>query len=30
VASNPGGEARKAMDDLPYYQYSTPANFTHA
>jgi para-nitrobenzyl esterase len=30
VASNPGGEARMAMDGLPYYEYSMPANFMQA
>jgi para-nitrobenzyl esterase len=30
VVSNPGGEARMAMDDLPYYGYSMPANFMNA
>jgi para-nitrobenzyl esterase len=30
VASDPGGEARKAMDDLPLFEYSMPANFARA
>lgn len=30
VASNPGGEARQALDDLPYFEYSRPASFVHA
>jgi para-nitrobenzyl esterase len=30
VVSNPGGEARMAMDGLPYYEYSMPANFMRA
>jgi len=27
---NPGGEARQALDDLPYFEYSRPASFVHA
>lgn len=30
VAANPGGEARQALDDLPYFEYSRPASFVHA
>jgi para-nitrobenzyl esterase len=30
ITGNPGGEARKAMDDLPFYEYSRPASFVHA
>jgi para-nitrobenzyl esterase len=30
LASNPGGEARQALDDLPYFEYSRPASFVHA
>jgi para-nitrobenzyl esterase len=30
VASNPGGEARQTLDDLPYFEYSRPASFVHA
>jgi para-nitrobenzyl esterase len=30
VASNPGGEARQMLDDLPYFEYSRPASFVHA
>ncbi len=30
VAPNPGGEARKTLDDLPYFEYSRPASFVHA
>jgi para-nitrobenzyl esterase len=29
LASNPGGEARRALDDLPYFEYSRPASFVH-
>jgi para-nitrobenzyl esterase len=28
--SNPGGEARQALDGLPYFEYSRPASFVHA
>jgi para-nitrobenzyl esterase len=30
VAANPDGEARQALDDLPYFEYSRPASFVHA
>jgi Carboxylesterase family len=30
LANNPGGEARKMLDDLPYFEYSRPASFVHA
>ena len=30
LASNPGGEARQALDDLPYFEYSRQASFVHA
>ena len=30
LASNPGGDARKALDDLPYFEYSRPNSFVHA
>jgi para-nitrobenzyl esterase len=30
LASNPGGEARAMLDDLPYFEYSRPASFVHA
>jgi para-nitrobenzyl esterase len=30
LASNPGGEARSALDDLPYFEYSRPASFVRA
>ena len=30
LASNPGGEARQALDDLPYFEYSRPTSFVHA
>jgi para-nitrobenzyl esterase len=30
LESNPGGDARQALDDLPYFEYSRPASFvTH-
>jgi hypothetical protein len=29
LARNPGGEARQALDDLPYFAYSRPASFVH-
>jgi para-nitrobenzyl esterase len=29
VAGNPGGEARQALDDLPYFEYSHPTSFVH-
>lgn len=30
LESNPGGQARQALDGLPYFQYSRPASFVHA
>ena len=30
VAGNPGGQARSALDGLPFYEYSTPANYVRA
>ena len=30
IAHNPGGEARKALDALPLYEYSMPANYVRA
>jgi para-nitrobenzyl esterase len=30
VASNPGGDARQALDGLPYFEYSHPTSFVHA
>ena len=30
LASNPDGGSRKALDDLPYFEYSRPASFVHA
>jgi len=30
VANDPGGEARRALDDLPYFEYSRPANYVRA
>jgi hypothetical protein len=30
VASIPGGEARQALDDLPYFEYSRPNSFVRA
>jgi para-nitrobenzyl esterase len=30
LESNPGAEARQALDDLPYFEYSRPASFVHA
>lgn len=30
VASNPGGDRRKALDHLPPFEYSMPVNYTHA
>jgi para-nitrobenzyl esterase len=30
LTNNPGGEARQALDDLPYFEYSRPASFVHA
>ncbi|WP_158922618.1 carboxylesterase/lipase family protein [Acidisphaera sp. S103] len=30
LANNPGGDARQAMDGLPYFEYSRPASFVHA
>jgi para-nitrobenzyl esterase len=30
LASNPGGDARQALDGLPYFEYSRPASFVHA
>jgi hypothetical protein len=27
LESNPGGEARQALNDLPYFEYSRPASF---
>jgi para-nitrobenzyl esterase len=29
LAPNPGGEARQALDDLPYFEYSRPTSFVH-
>jgi para-nitrobenzyl esterase len=29
LARDPGGEARQALDDLPYFEYSRPASFVH-
>jgi para-nitrobenzyl esterase len=29
LESNPGGEARQALDDLPYFEYGRPASFVH-
>ena len=29
LAADPGGEARHALDDLPYFEYSRPVNFAH-
>jgi para-nitrobenzyl esterase len=30
VASNPGGEARQAMDRYPFFEYSMPINYVRA
>ena len=30
LEGNPGGEARAALDGLPYFEYSRPASFAHA
>jgi para-nitrobenzyl esterase len=30
VTGNPGGEARQALDELPYFEYSRLASFVHA
>jgi para-nitrobenzyl esterase len=30
IASDPGGEARQVLDDLPYFEYSRPSSFVHA
>lgn len=30
IASDPDGDSRGALDDLPYFEYSRPASFTHA
>ncbi len=30
VASNPGGTARAALDEVPPYEYSVPVNYQHA
>lgn len=30
LTSNPGGDARQALDGLPYFEYSRPAGFVHA
>ena len=30
VASDPGGEARRALDSLPVFEYSMPINYVRA
>jgi para-nitrobenzyl esterase len=30
IARNPGGEARRAMDRYPFFEYSMPINYVHA
>ena len=30
LEGDPGGEARRALDDLPYFEYSRPTSFVHA